>query len=88
MASFRIEYDRQAEREYGELAPRFVQRITEAVSRLGEEPFPRQSKKLAGEDNVHRLRVGTYRVIYEVDLESQTTTVYRIRHRRDAYRNL
>ncbi|HXH22317.1 MAG TPA: type II toxin-antitoxin system RelE/ParE family toxin [Dehalococcoidia bacterium] len=86
MASLRVEYDSAAERELRRIAPRDISRIVAAVSKLAEDPFPRQSLKLAGENDLFRLRVGDYRVIYELDAGAGVVTVYRIRHRRDAYR--
>jgi mRNA interferase RelE/StbE len=42
--------------------------------------------KLAGSANTYRIRVGDYRIVYEVDMKEQVITVARVRHRRDAYR--
>ena len=53
---------------------------------MREDPRPSTSKKLTGTQNQWRLRVGDYRVLYEIDDTQKTVTVYRIRHRRDSYR--
>jgi mRNA interferase RelE/StbE len=42
-------------------------------------------KKLAGETNLYRIRVGDYRVVYEIDDSNQFIVVTRVRHRRDVY---
>jgi mRNA interferase RelE/StbE len=47
-------------------------------------PYP-QSKALKGE-NIRRLRVGDYRVVYSVDERQKTITIFRVRHRNDVYR--
>ena len=44
--------------------------------------------KLSGSERTYRLRIGDYRVIYEVEPEPQTVVIYHIRHRREAYRAL
>jgi len=61
-------------------------RLTRALMSLTDTPRGRASKKLAGTLNQWRLRVGDYRILYEVDDDLRTITVYRIRHRKDSYR--
>jgi len=60
-------------------------RIIAEIRSLAETPFPSGCKKLKGSRTSYRLRVGDYRILYEVDTESRTVTVYRIRHRKDVY---
>ena len=45
-----------------------------------------QSKKLAGSKHDWRIRVGDYRVIYEIDPKAKLVRVMRVRHRRDVHR--
>lgn len=54
------------------------------VLKKNPHPYP-QSKKLKGEDK-RRLRVGDYRVVYAVDEKEKAITIYRVRHRKEAYR--
>lgn len=65
-----------------------AERILRGIAGLQREPFPRQSKKLTGTENLHRLRVGDYRIVYGVDAAGRRITVHYVRHRRDAYRDL
>lgn len=51
-------------------------------------PLPVQSIKLSGLENLYRLRIGDYRIIYEVDEADELVTIHYIRHRKDVYRNL
>ncbi|MBI5178352.1 MAG: type II toxin-antitoxin system RelE/ParE family toxin [Nitrospinae bacterium] len=68
--------------------PRSIQRqIASKITGLAKDPFPASSKPLKGE-NTHRLRSGDYRILYAVDTRAQTVTIVKIRHRKDAYRNL
>jgi len=55
---------------------------------LADNPFPRQSLKLSGVEVTYRLRVGDYRVIYEVNPEAKTIIIHCVRHRREVYRKL
>ena len=56
------------------------------VELLAEEPFPHGSEKLAGADHTYRIRVGDYRVVYEVFVPSEIVEIQRVRHRKDVYR--
>ena len=64
--------------------PQLCQIMTEIRS-LSETPFPSGCRKLGGARGSYRLRAGDYRILYEVDTETRTVTVYRIRHRKDVY---
>jgi mRNA interferase RelE/StbE len=56
------------------------------VDRLAEDPRPAGSKKLKGSDESYRIRVGDYRVIYDVLDVIRIVLIQRVRHRKDAYR--
>jgi mRNA interferase RelE/StbE len=49
-------------------------------------PRPPGSKKLAGSKNEWRIRVGDYRVLYDIADKVRIVRVYRVRHRRDVYK--
>ncbi|MBI5360260.1 MAG: type II toxin-antitoxin system RelE/ParE family toxin [Planctomycetes bacterium] len=55
---------------------------------LKNNPFPIQAIKLSGTDRLYRLKVGDYRIIYEVNIHIRAVTVHYIRHRREVYRNM
>jgi mRNA interferase RelE/StbE len=74
-----------AERELQDLPARLHDRMVERLASLSGVPRPRGSKKLHGVE-AYRLRIGDYRVLYEVDDRRQRVTVYSIGHRRDVYR--
>jgi len=59
--------------------------VNEAILGLEKEPRGRQTVKLTGEGG-YRLRVGEYRVLYRIDDSSKRVFVYRVKHRREAYR--
>lgn len=56
------------------------------IKRLAKNPRPPGSRKLAGARNSWRIRVGDYRVIYEVNSSKNTVKIYKVKHRRDVYR--
>ncbi len=61
-------------------------RIRRKIAALAENPYPPGSRKLKGEEIAYRIRVGDYRVVYEVFEETITVLVLRIGHRKDVYR--
>jgi mRNA interferase RelE/StbE len=56
-----------------------------AIERLREEPRPLGCRKLSDRAG-WRLRVGDYRIIYEIDDEERVVTVLQVGHQRDVYR--
>ena len=61
-------------------------RIVRAVRALADDPMPRGSRRLTGYDDVFRIRIGPYRVLYSVAASTLTILVLKIGHRRDVYR--
>jgi mRNA interferase RelE/StbE len=82
---FRVEFTTAAAREIRKLDPQIRRRILGGVAVLEHDPRPHGCRKLAGHDNAWRLRVGDYRVLYEVFDEQVLVTVVRVAHRRAVY---
>jgi mRNA interferase RelE/StbE len=61
-------------------------RVLEKVATLAAEPRPAACRKLVAEDDLYRLRVGDYRIVYFVDDSSQRVVISRVAHRREVYR--
>lgn len=88
MATYRISFKPSVEKDLRRLLPSVRERVADRIEELVNDPFPRGATKLAGAEHLWRIRVGDYRVIYEVDQNDQVVVVYYVRHRRDAYRIL
>jgi mRNA interferase RelE/StbE len=86
MASYEIEISRTAEKQLKKLSEEDQLRVVRAVLPLTEEPHPRGSRKLAGYDDVFRIRVGRFRVLYSVYESRLVILVLKIGHRKDVYR--
>jgi mRNA interferase RelE/StbE len=76
---------RHAQRDLAQLPSEAYERVRDAIRALGQDPRPPGSRKLTGRDG-WRIRVGEYRVIYEIDDTQPIVTVLHIGHRRDVYR--
>ena len=83
---YTIEILRSAQKQLSKIERREQSRIIEAVQKLTETPRPPGCKKLSGRP-AWRIRVGSYRVIYEVQDESLLILVIDIGHRREIYRD-
>jgi len=61
-------------------------RVLVALEHLEEQPRPLGSKKLRGSEDLWRIRIGDYRVVYAIADARRVVDVLVIRHRRDVYR--
>ena len=84
--SYKIFIDPSAERDLGKIDIRRQGRIIKAIDQLARTPRPPGVKKLTGSDSSYRIRVGDYRILYQIKDRELTILVIRIAHRRDAYR--
>lgn len=83
--TYSIQITRKAQKSLADIASDYQQSIRVAIRELAENPFPQGCKKLVGRP-AWRLRVGVYRVIYEIDQGQVLILVVDIGHRRDIYR--
>lgn len=88
MASYKVVFKPSVEKDLRGLPKSVIARVLKHIEDLKDNPLPRQSVKLAGAEQLYRIRVGDYRVIYGVDKEARQITVHYVRHRRDVYRKL
>ncbi len=86
MASYEIQWKHSAEKDLRGIDRQFISRILEAINSLSDDPFPSQHRKLQGSESSYRIRMGDYRVIYQVDIENKIIVIYHVRHRKDIYR--
>ena len=84
--AFRIEWKKSTRKDLRKLPSATVDKIIEAVESLAENPFPHGVEKLSGSEHAYRIRLGDYRVVYEVVAESKLVEIQRVRHRKDVYR--
>ncbi len=86
--TYRIETRPSAARDLASLPKKILYQIDAKILALANEPHPPGSKKLAGEENLNRIRSGDYRILYQVHDELRLVVVARVRHRREVYRGL
>ena len=86
MIVYRILLERAVEKDLTRLSSEIHGRVISAIRGLATIPRPPGCRKLAGSKNDWRIRVGDYRVIYEIADEIRVVRVNRVRHRREVYR--
>jgi len=86
--TFRIEFTRSAAK-YLKTIPKTAQkRIAKKLESLAEGlPDPAKTK-MKGDNPFHRVRVGDYRIIYEIQTEILLITILKIGHRKDVYQRI
>lgn len=86
MDDYQITFTRSARKELQSLPPAITHRILIKVESLAKEPRPAGCRKLQGPTNLWRLRIGEYRVVYDIDDENIIIDIMIVRHRSEAYR--
>jgi mRNA interferase RelE/StbE len=77
---------KSAEKQLDNLDDSLVLRIDSAIIKLAANPRPSGCKKLKGYRDIWRIRIGTYRVVYQVDESQKQVIVLGVLHRKEAYR--
>ena len=83
--SYRVEFTAAAARQVKKLPRPARDRVLDAIEDLGEDPRPHGARKLVGERTAWRIRIGDYRVLYDVFDSELTVFVVRAAHRREVY---
>ncbi len=86
MASYNIEFSSEAERFLEKTDAKTSLRIATAVGKLSTDPRPVGCKKMVGTKAEYRIRIGNYRVVYQIRKKVLMVFVIRIGHRKDIYR--
>lgn len=84
--SYTVIIPKPVQKQLDNLPEDIRQRITAKILSLTIEPRPIGVKKLKGFDNEYRVRVGDYRIRYEVNDKILTVLVLHCKHRRNIYR--
>ncbi len=82
---YQVELRRSAYKDLENLPAEYLRLISKHIDSLEQNPRSVDSKKLKG-DAGYSLRVGAYRVLYDIDDSAKVVTIYRVKHRREVYR--
>lgn len=85
MSRYAVSINRRAQKNLAAVPTDLYERIKKALIALGDDPRPMGSRKLKTRD-AYRIRVGNYRVVYEIDDTKKTVTVLDVGDRKEIYR--
>jgi len=83
--TYELFIEKRAQRALAKIVQPYRDKIISAIRRLSEDPRPSGTKKLSGRD-AWRIRIGAYRVLYEIHDAKLVVLVLEIGDRRDIYR--
>lgn len=86
MSDYSIVFAKSARRELERLNEPIASRVLGRIESLATNPRPSGCRKLEGTENLWRIRVGDYRVLYAVHDDQQVVDIIVVRHRGEAYR--
>ncbi len=86
MVSYRIEIKSSAAKELEKLPRKMIPRVVAIIKGLADNPYPQGVRKLAGFEHTYRVRVGDYRILYDIFEKKLIIEIIRIRQRKDAYK--
>ncbi|BAY29845.1 plasmid stabilization system [Nostoc carneum NIES-2107] len=85
--TYQIEISARAAKQLKKLSSEIREKINHKILELAENPRPSGVVKLENTDDKYRIRVGNYRVLYEIEDDVLIVKVVRVGHRRDIYRD-
>lgn len=83
--SFAIVFTRSARKDLDKLDRQVIRRLAPAIDALAADPRPAGCLKVKSEEHLWRIRVGDYRIGYEVDDATSEVTIVKIAHRSEFY---
>jgi mRNA interferase RelE/StbE len=85
MVSYRIDYAKGVDKDFRKIPVKFADRIAASIDKLAANPRLPGCVKLVGFDSEYRIRVGDYRIIYQINDNVLVILVLEIGHRKDIY---
>ena len=86
MAAYNLCWKESVHKDLRSLPASIIPKIIKKAESLLANPIPGDSKKLRDTEHSYRVRVGDYRIIYQVNSSDKEVLVCRVRHRKDAYK--
>jgi len=86
--SYSIEIKKSAAKTLKKIPKLDLQRIVKKIDDIAENLPNQEMSKMKGDNPFHKIRVGNYRIIYEIHEEVLIILIVKIGHRKDVYRNL
>lgn len=82
---YKVIIKKSAKKEIAALPKNVIKRVLIKIKKLADEPRPSGCRKIVGTEDTWRIRVGNYRIIYNVFDDVLIIEVIAVKHRKDAY---
>ncbi len=86
--TYRIEFKKAAAKSLKRIPKADQKRIAEKIDSLSENLPAQEITKMKGDNPFHKIRVGNYRIVYEIQDDLLVILIVKIGHRKYIYRNL
>jgi mRNA interferase RelE/StbE len=86
--SYEIQFKSSALKALNKLPKENARQIARDIDGLGQNPRPQGCKKLIGPENLYRIRIGNYRVVYQIFDKVLVVLVVLVGDRKEVYRRL
>ncbi len=90
MPQYSVQFVRSAQKEFDRLPAKLKVKVAEALALLSQHPYSEllNAKRLKGAGQLYRIRLGDYRLVYEIRDEVLVVVVIKIGHQSDVYKHL
>ncbi len=89
MAYYKVIFSKQADKGIEKIRDKTIlKRIIKKIETLQNQPRPSGIRKIMGSDIDYRIRIGDYRIIFQVNDSDRTVFICGLGHRKDIYRSL
>ncbi len=85
MTNYEVEFTKSAQKDLKKLNAQIILRVVKAINKLSDDPRKGNVRPMVGSTS-WRLRVGDYRVVYDIFDKKLIILIVRIRHRKNVYR--
>lgn len=86
--AYSVEFTRAAAKGFRTLPTKEKARVSQAIDHLADNPWSTRARALSGYPELFRIRVGNYRIVYQVEEENLVILIITVGHRKDVYRKL
>ncbi len=86
--AYKVFFERNTEKDFKKTPKEIQKKIVPIIFKLKDNPRPFDVRKISASENYYRIRVGNYRIVYEINDKEKKVNIFRIRHRKEAYSNL
>ena len=83
--SFKVIIPPKVDKQISALPDKLFKNVSKQILQLSQNPFPNNSLKLINTDG-YRIRVGDYRILYDINSKERIITIHRVAHRKDVYK--